>query len=640
MKRFPIVLLCLAIGGLLLISCEGATTNFFPDGDSNQPGDEDGEISDGDETPDGDDNTPDGDDDSPDGDEPPDGDETPDGDGSPDGDDSPDGDETPDGDKIPDGDDAPDGDEDWSLDPVPCDHDDNLDHPRLVPDPAEIDFGSVPMGDHARIEVLLCNAGGTGLQISSLEFTRETSREINKMHADTPITVAPGTAARMYVEYRPTDEEVDEGAVIVGSNDPENDELSIPILPTIPKVSVLNAVPDPMAFPGGEAGTTLRRTLELRNGGNVPLSVFSMEMQAGNRSPFTVDAVRTSPEGDPVEGPWSLAPDERIIVDITYLIAVNTGVETDDLKIQWFSLEQNRSKTVRITGGGVSSCAIVDAGPDQEAHTGQTVHLDGSASYDINGTIQAYRWEWEIRPQGSAAAVLNSSGTDITGQWVQDPLAKFVPLVPGSYALRLTVEDEDEDCTAVNQDFLSVEVDDDIRLVLTWSQPGNDHDLHLIQPEGSFSRECGSNPTDCCWSNCDTKNGTDMICPPRGCPGPQNAPDWNQPDERRDDPMILEDDIQGTGPEILVMNGGMPGDYTVSVENYSGSSSGNTITVRVYLRGELSRTFTHDSYASNHHWNVCTLRIPEGSGAVEVIELGDVLSSSPGRGVEKKKPGR
>ena len=82
----------------------------------------------------------------------------------------------------------------------------------------------------------------------------------------------------------------------------------------------------------------------------------------------------------------------------------------------------------------VNAGPVAEAGPDQNAVTGQPVTLNGSASSDPEGNALAFSWRFLSRPPASAR-----TDADIVNP--TSPAPSFTPDVDGDYELRLTVTD-------------------------------------------------------------------------------------------------------------------------------------------------------------------------------------------------------
>ncbi len=87
--------------------------------------------------------------------------------------------------------------------------------------------------------------------------------------------------------------------------------------------------------------------------------------------------------------------------------------------------------TVVVTTPPANTNPVANAGPDQNAVTGQTVTLNGTGSTDIDGDVLTYAWIFTARPAGSAATLANPTSA----------MPTFVPDVPGTYTAQLTVDD-------------------------------------------------------------------------------------------------------------------------------------------------------------------------------------------------------
>ena len=91
--------------------------------------------------------------------------------------------------------------------------------------------------------------------------------------------------------------------------------------------------------------------------------------------------------------------------------------------------------SVQIREVGANLPPVADAGPDFEAHAGESVSLDGSASYDPDDDLPLqYFWMMLSSPEGSSA-VLITPGTG-------SPTVTFTPDIPGDYTFELVVRDQ------------------------------------------------------------------------------------------------------------------------------------------------------------------------------------------------------
>ena len=86
---------------------------------------------------------------------------------------------------------------------------------------------------------------------------------------------------------------------------------------------------------------------------------------------------------------------------------------------------------VLVDAGGGNVAPVARAGHDQTVIIGDTVHLDGSRSFDVNGDALTYRWTFGSRPSGSLATLSDASSVRPT----------FVPDLAGDYVMTLVVND-------------------------------------------------------------------------------------------------------------------------------------------------------------------------------------------------------
>src|SRR5439155_10708105 len=96
------------------------------------------------------------------------------------------------------------------------------------------------------------------------------------------------------------------------------------------------------------------------------------------------------------------------------------------------------SDLVTVTVSTLNTPPEANAGPDQSAHVGETVQLDGSASSDADGNTLIYQWSLTTRPTGSTATLsdpstvqpsftLDKAGTYVAQLVVNDGIASSAP---------------------------------------------------------------------------------------------------------------------------------------------------------------------------------------------------------------------
>jgi hypothetical protein len=79
----------------------------------------------------------------------------------------------------------------------------------------------------------------------------------------------------------------------------------------------------------------------------------------------------------------------------------------------------------------MNSTPVANAGPDQTVLVSDTVYLDGSDSYDVDGDSLTYQWSLSTYPAGSTAILSDATAVD----------PRFVVDLPGEYVVQLIVND-------------------------------------------------------------------------------------------------------------------------------------------------------------------------------------------------------
>lgn len=221
---------------------------------------------------------------------------------------------------------------------------------------------------------------------------------------------------------------------------------------------------------------------------------------------------------------------------------------------------------------------------------GHEVLLHADASYFPDGAdIERFDWSLVSAPNGTHAGIVAP----------QAPVASLTPDLAGEYKVQVVVGDE-EALAAPCEASVTATSDEALRIELTWTRTADDLDLHLLRPGGALT-----SAADCYYGNCQGM-----------------ALEWGE-SGTSGNPMMIEDDIPGLGPEVTVVTAPLEaGSYHVVVHDYPGSVSNgpNVTTVKVFLGGQLAWTETRD------------LDVAEGT-YVEMVAIdggtGEVISCPP-----------
>ena len=150
---------------------------------------------------------------------------------------------------------------------------------------------------------------------------------------------------------------------------------------------------------------------------------------------------------------------------------------------------------------------------------------------------------------------------------------------------------------------------------VTWTEAGDDMDLHLLAPGGELTTD-----TDCYYLNCKAFDGESSL-------------DWGEEGVAEDNPTLNIDDITGTGPEVISLPEPAPGAYTIVVHDFPGSpiEDGNEVSVRVFLDGELEVSDTRIMTGEDIYLAFTEITVPEDEdGELIIRELDEELEAGGG----------
>ncbi len=280
-------------------------------------------------------------------------------------------------------------------------------------------------------------------------------------------------------------------------------------------------------------GARKTNTVVLRNCADTrPVSLLDIAIEGINATVFSLLSL---PENFPTPS-VTLPPGQSLSFEVAYEpTEANTHRATLVVTHRDNNDAQPRALDLPLEGEGyLNTC------PTTVAHTRQintddpwvtqitaapldTLVFTTQESNDPDGhAIVQYAWSIVESPEHSRTSLAPSNAS-------ANPFL-FLDVV-GTYVIEVYTIDEQgaESCEPARIE-ISVVPDSDLYIQLTWDTDSDDMDLHFLHPLGTW----GNAPYDCHYGN-------------------PNA-NWNDRQNSDDDPSLLVDDVDGFGPEILVLN--------------------------------------------------------------------------------------
>lgn len=231
---------------------------------------------------------------------------------------------------------------------------------------------------------------------------------------------------------------------------------------------------------------------------------------------------------------------------------------------------------------------------------GAVVSMSGTESTGFEGTILEGSWTLSQAPQDSAAP-LESLGADKLR-------AQLRPDVPGTYLVEFIVTDHRGLRSQTEAMVIEAVEGRMVQVVLDWDAPGNDLDLHVLAPGGTYFDAT----TDCFFGN------------------PQPA--WGDAAISNDDP-VFSGDADGTGSaqmrEEIAIAAPADGTYTVLVHHLNDRDTTNEVqaTLTLIVDGvERTLPIEPEQLTQGEVWQAFSIALPNGSvNAIDAVVTHDDL---------------
>ena len=201
---------------------------------------------------------------------------------------------------------------------------------------------------------------------------------------------------------------------------------------------------------------------------------------------------------------------------------------------------------------------VAITGPGDRIKRYEEIALDGSSSYDPDDEEAELLYSWTVNEAPADALVTLSEDFSANPVFTADTI--------GEYTIGLVVIDA-HGFSSTNPAATVVEIGgwESLEISLTWNVPDVDLDLHLVAETGVYFGE-----GDCFF----------------GDPNP----DWGAEGVAEDDPLLQNDNEDGTAAEVIFMDAPGDGLYTVYVHHFSERDAVNiyaTPSLEVYGEGVL-----------------------------------------------------
>jgi len=487
--------------------------------------------------------------------------------------------------------------------------------------PKALDLGTALPGEIKQATVTVQNIGDGTLTVASA--TVEGSGFA--LETPLPLTLASEEEATLSVSFQTETPGLKKGKLILETDALNPNSGTVPLL-GLGASPCLNVTSYLVDFGGVYPPATIEREVEISSCGALPLIIDSVKLDLVNDSPFGLDIS----EG-PGPLPWNLEPGKKVTIRVQFSPTNASPIDADgkpiphQTELTIGSNSPSSPTTLDVLGfASATGCPVAQI-QSLEGTTvlpGTKITLSGADSFGIFGDPSMFTWSVSKVPDGqNIEALLPSPSSDVVTYDLN---------AAGLYEFHLKVFDQttadgspcgapDAPCTEIipscSTAVAVIEAKEAIPLIveLTWDTPGDsnqqdtgpgkggDLDLHMHNGQGQMPDYDGDGhpdsffdqPADCYWFD---------VNPSWGAMGPLN------------DPVLVQEDADGAGPERIELPTPAAGLYTVGVHYWSAFEYGPSIpTIRVFYFETLVYESQGTPLQHGDLWEAVKITWPSGN---------------------------
>jgi len=451
--------------------------------------------------------------------------------------------------------------------------------PQLSPPASPVDFGTLPVLNEKRIDVPVLNVGRATMTVSNVALGKADGvfRVVTA-----PTAVETGITEVITVAFVPPEEKAYEDTLTFETDDPDNPSLTLQLKGTGSTRAAMTFEPAMLDFGRvGECSSSVAQ-LTIRSTGTADLVVNEIAFTGGTSPAYAFVGSTRTPATVPPTAPNGLPGEIQLTVKVT-VAAGSTGTLTGGIRLK--TTDPDQQEVVIPLSAAVNQAPVPDIGMLGVAAPGQTVALDGGASFDPDGdTPLSYKWTLRSKPL--------SSNTTLASTDLPQTAMTLDPSVPGAYEVQLDVTDAQgvKNCAPARTTVVATPAQK-LLVELFWKNTGTDLDLHVMR---TASSPLFGIPDDCYYQN--------------------RTPDWGLPGAM-DDPELVRDALTGYGPEVFGYVNPLDSTYRVAVvfnNELLSPTPASEATVRVYLYGVLKVEQTKTLNKKGDVWRVVDVKWPSG----------------------------